>query len=73
MDTEAIIERLGGTGKTAAVCGVTAAAVTLWKRSGIPPAHWLAIATYAQDAGIPGVTFDAIQSARHAARNASAA
>jgi hypothetical protein len=68
MDTAAIIDRLGGTKETAEICGVTPAAVTLWKRAGIPPSHWRAIVRYAETQAIAGVTFDAIQDARKAAK-----
>jgi hypothetical protein len=65
MDTPAIIDRLGGTSKTAEICGVTPAAVTLWKQTGIPPRHWRALVIYATTNSIDGITFDVVQSARH--------
>jgi hypothetical protein len=68
MDTAAIIDRLGGTAQAARICGVTPAAVTLWKRTGIPPGHWAAIVAHAKATEIDGVTFDSVQSARQAAR-----
>lgn len=68
MDTAAIIDRLGGVKKTATICGVTAAAVTLWKQGGIPPVHWQAVVNHAKAEDIDGVTFDAVQSARQAAK-----
>jgi hypothetical protein len=70
MDTAAIIDRLGGTKETAEICGVTPAAVTLWKRTGIPPVHWSAVVSHARAKDIDGVTFDAVQAARQAARAA---
>jgi hypothetical protein len=68
MDTSALIDRLGGTGKTADICGVSPAAVTLWRRGGIPPLHWAAIVEHAKLNSVDGVTYDAIQSARNAAK-----
>ena len=64
MDTSAIIERLGGTGETAKICVVTPAAVTLWKQTGIPPRHWHRIVSFAEEKGIPGITFDVVQADR---------
>lgn len=71
MDTRAIIDRLGGTKKTAEICGVTAPAVVLWRRTGIPPPHWVAIVAYAKAHEIDGITFDAVQAARQAIRSGS--
>ena len=71
MDTTSIIDRLGGTKKMAEICGITQAAVTLWRRAGIPPPHWPAIVTYAKANEIDGVTFDAVQAARQSARNSA--
>jgi hypothetical protein len=68
MDTPSIIERLGGPAKTAEICGVSRAAVSLWRRVGIPPSRWQIIVTYARTNEIPGITFDSIQAARHSAQ-----
>lgn len=73
MDTAAIIDRLGGTKETADICGVTPAAVTLWKQTGIPPSHWRTLVRHAEKERIGGVTWDAIQDARIAAKNGDAA
>ena len=68
MDTEAIIDRLGGTKQTSLICGVTQPAVALWKKTGIPPAHWRAIVDYAEANRIPGVSYDTVQAARKSAK-----
>lgn len=39
MEAERIIERLGGTVAVAKMCKITSAAVSQWKRDGIPPAR----------------------------------
>jgi hypothetical protein len=39
MNAETIIERLGGVGAVAKMCRITSAAVSQWKRDGIPPAR----------------------------------
>lgn len=72
MDTSAIIDRLGGTKKTADICKVRPAAVTLWRATGMPPRHWETVVAHAKERGIDGITFDAIQAARQAARAQSA-
>ena len=70
MDTSAIIDRLGGTKKTADLCGVTLAAVPPWRQTGIPPRHWQAIVEFAREHDIDGITYDTIQMARAAVRGA---
>ena len=54
MDTSAIIDRLGGTKKTADLCGVTLAVVPPWRQTGIPPRHWQAIVDFAREHDIDG-------------------
>jgi hypothetical protein len=39
MDTNKIIDNLGGTGAVAKLCGVTDGAVSQWRHNGIPK-HW---------------------------------
>ena len=39
MDTNTIIDRLGGTNSVATLCEVTAQAVSQWRTSGIPAAR----------------------------------
>lgn len=39
MNATEIIQRLGGTSKTAALCEVSAQAVSQWNRNGIPKAR----------------------------------
>ena len=63
MDTSDIIALMGGTKRMAAVCAVPAAAVSLWKRTGIPPKHWQGIVKAAKKAEISAITFDAIHAA----------
>jgi hypothetical protein len=70
MDTAAIIDRLGGPSKTATICGVVPSTVTMWKKTGIPPFHWVSVIRFAEAERIDGITFDAIQAARTAAQEA---
>ncbi|WP_429499073.1 Cro/CI family transcriptional regulator [Robbsia andropogonis] len=37
MNSSTVIKRLGGTVKTAKICGVSPPAVSQWKANGIPP------------------------------------
>lgn len=71
MDTDSIIDRLGGTGGTAAICGVSHPAVSVWRRRGIPPRYWKHVVDYAAENAIPGITWDTIQAARNMAREAA--
>lgn len=49
---EAVIEALGGSGKTAAITGVTAPAVSNWKERGrIPSDKYFAIAAHLKGTG----------------------
>lgn len=41
MDASEIIEKLGGTEKTAELCQVSASAVSQWKASGIPKSRMM--------------------------------
>jgi hypothetical protein len=68
METPDIIDRLGGVVRAAAICNVTKGAVTIWKRTGIPPRHWEPVVRYAREHGIPGITFDTVQEARRAVK-----
>lgn len=43
MDTNTVIEMLGGTGGAAKLCGTGRAAVRHWRVTGVPPKHWKAI------------------------------
>jgi len=36
MDTNKIIDSIGGTGKVAQLCGITSSAVTQWRTKGMP-------------------------------------
>lgn len=40
MEPDQIIDKLGGTGKVAELCGVTPGAVSQWRNNGIPK-PWL--------------------------------
>lgn len=63
MDTNAIIDILGGSAKTAKICRVSRAAVSLWKHRGIPPPRWETLIDHAKAKGIDGLTFVALQAA----------
>jgi len=39
MDTNQIIDKLGGTLEVSKVCSVTLGAVSQWRKNGIPPAR----------------------------------
>jgi hypothetical protein len=41
MDSDRIIDALGGTNKVAEICDLTAGAISQWRNNGIPPG-WLA-------------------------------
>jgi len=71
MDTSAIIDRLGGTGKTAEICGLSRGTVSIWRQSGIPPRHWERIVGNAVHRSIPGVTYDALEAARDVLKKVS--
>ncbi len=43
MDTDSVINRLGGRSGTAELCGITEDAVSKWTKIGIPTKHWPAI------------------------------
>lgn len=36
MDASKVIDAIGGTGKTAGLCGLTPSAVSQWRQGGIP-------------------------------------
>jgi hypothetical protein len=71
MDTETLVDMLGGPAKAGKICGVGTGAVLGWlkSRKSIPPWHWVAIMRHAEREKIPGVTYDAIREARRAARD----
>lgn len=54
MDAQEIINRLGGTAKTAALCNVTPGAVSQWIPNGIPSARLMFLKLARPDAFIPG-------------------
>ena len=70
MNTKALIDILGGPAQAARICDVGTSAAMAWIKStnGIPPWHWASIVRHAEREGIRGVTYDAIQATRAAAR-----
>lgn len=66
MDPNTIIENLGGTVKTAELCGLTKGAVSQWRKSGIPRG-WLKFIEVARPDAIPVETEAAKPEGRDAA------
>jgi hypothetical protein len=73
LTTSDLLDRIGGIVPASKVLLVTPCAVTLWKKSGIPPMHWLRIVNHAKANKIDGVTFEAIHAARKLAKPREAA
>lgn len=61
MTIPELLDRLGGLKKVPELLGVSAQAVSNMKsRNTIPPKHWLTLVRAAQNAGLEGVTFEAM-------------
>lgn len=69
MDTNSVIDRLGGPGATAELCKITEDAVSKWAKNGIPPKHWATVvsATNAE------ISYEFLANLRRAKSEATAA
>lgn len=61
-----IIAAFGGRQATALLTGAAPAAVTQWRRIGIPSRYWHVLVEEAQRRGIDGITFDALAASKPA-------
>lgn len=59
-----MIAALGGKHQVSALTGATPNAVTQWRRIGIPAKYWHVLVPHAEQAGIPGITFAALQATK---------
>jgi hypothetical protein len=64
MTTPEIIEALGGRQAVAEITGSHPAAVSMWRRNGVPAKHWHVLVDHAVRAGIAGITFASLQATK---------
>jgi len=56
-----IIEAFGGRQAIAVLTGADPAAVTQWRRNGIPAKYWHVLVDHARRLRLPGVTFEVLR------------
>lgn len=61
MDATDIINALGGKHAVSTLTGAKPNAVTQWRRIGVPAKFWPVLVERAAEAGIEGITFDALR------------
>lgn len=62
----AAIDALGGSGRTAAICGVSSQAVSHWRRAGIPQARRMYLKLLRPDVFAPAAVAQPERAAEHA-------
>lgn len=73
MTTTGLFRAFGGREIVMAIVGVNRNAINHWVRNGVPYRHWPALRTAAAEAGIRGITDQALASTRPQRRRQVAA
>ena len=57
---DSVIDALGGTKAVAEALSLATPTVSVWRKRGIPSAHWRALARVAGEKGVPEITLEAL-------------